>query len=139
MDLPAVMRARYSARRFLPQPVPDATLGEILELAQQTPSWCNTQPSVSAFSRSRKASITSASARLAFSCLPKSDTHQGRKEKYLARGVMDVMQWSSSADIRAVTRSDKPSGSCACEIGTILLQARRTAELSFLAAMFGSY
>ncbi len=44
MDFPAVMRARYSARRFLPQPVPDATLGEILELAQQTPSWCNTQP-----------------------------------------------------------------------------------------------
>jgi nitroreductase len=44
MQLEAVMRARYSARKFKPNPVPDATLRRILELAQCTPSWCNTQP-----------------------------------------------------------------------------------------------
>jgi hypothetical protein len=50
---------------------------------------------------------------------------------------MDVMQWSNSEASRAETRSDNPSGSCACEMGTILLQARRIAEFSFLAAMLG--
>jgi nitroreductase len=44
MELEAVIRARYSARRFTPDPVPDATLRRMLELAQCTPSWCNTQP-----------------------------------------------------------------------------------------------
>jgi nitroreductase len=44
MELEAVIRARYSARKFKPDPVPDATLRRILELAQCAPSWCNTQP-----------------------------------------------------------------------------------------------
>ena len=38
------MRSRYSARRFQPVPVPGPILDRLLELAQQTPSWCNTQP-----------------------------------------------------------------------------------------------
>ena len=44
MDFEQVVNARYSARMFRPEPVPDATLQGILLLAQQTPSWCNSQP-----------------------------------------------------------------------------------------------
>jgi len=44
MDFETVVRARYSARKFRPDPVPDATLLHVLEVAQQTPSWCNCQP-----------------------------------------------------------------------------------------------
>ena len=44
MDLETAIRERYSARRFLPRPVPPATLQRLLELAQCAPSWCNTQP-----------------------------------------------------------------------------------------------
>ena len=44
MDFETVVRSRYSARKFVLDPVPPETLERILELAQQTPSWCNTQP-----------------------------------------------------------------------------------------------
>jgi nitroreductase len=44
MEVEAAIRARYSARKFKSDPVPEATLWRILELAQCTPSWCNTQP-----------------------------------------------------------------------------------------------
>ena len=44
MDIEDTIRSRYSARKFLPRPVPETTLWQILELAQCTPSWCNTQP-----------------------------------------------------------------------------------------------
>jgi nitroreductase len=44
MDFEAVVRDRYSARRFGPDPVPEDMLTRILEVAQQTPSWCNCQP-----------------------------------------------------------------------------------------------
>ena len=44
MDFETVVRERYSARRFRPEPVPEATLQAILDLAQCTPSWCNCQP-----------------------------------------------------------------------------------------------
>ena len=44
MDFEDVLKSRYSARRFLSKPVPAATLERLLELAQHTPSWCNTQP-----------------------------------------------------------------------------------------------
>ncbi|HZP89273.1 MAG TPA: nitroreductase [Burkholderiales bacterium] len=44
MDFQSVVRHRYSARKFRPDPVPHATLERILETAQHTPSWCNTQP-----------------------------------------------------------------------------------------------
>jgi nitroreductase len=44
MQVEAAIRARYSARKFKPDPVPEGTLTRILELAQCTPSWCNTQP-----------------------------------------------------------------------------------------------
>jgi nitroreductase len=44
MDFETVVRSRFSARMFKPDPVPDDTIGRILELAQQTPSWCNCQP-----------------------------------------------------------------------------------------------
>ena len=44
MDLEKVVRERYSCRKFLPDPVPRATIERILDLAQQTPSWCNVQP-----------------------------------------------------------------------------------------------
>lgn len=39
-----VVRARRSFRRFLPSPVPEAQIVEILEDAQFSPSNCNTQP-----------------------------------------------------------------------------------------------
>lgn len=35
---------RFTCRAFLPDEVPAATLSSLLELAQRTPSWCNTQP-----------------------------------------------------------------------------------------------
>jgi nitroreductase len=44
MEVEAAIRTRYSARKFKPDPVPEGTLWRILELAQCTPSWCNTQP-----------------------------------------------------------------------------------------------
>lgn len=44
MELEDVVRARYSCRKFLPQAVPRETIGRILDLAQQAPSWCNCQP-----------------------------------------------------------------------------------------------
>jgi len=42
--LEALMRARFSCRRFLPDPVPRATIERILGVAQTTASWCNSQP-----------------------------------------------------------------------------------------------
>jgi nitroreductase len=44
MDFETLIRTRYSARMFKPDPVPNGTIVRILELAQQTPSWCNCQP-----------------------------------------------------------------------------------------------
>ena len=44
MDFETLVHARYSARKFRADPVSDETLTHILELAQQTPSWCNCQP-----------------------------------------------------------------------------------------------
>lgn len=44
MEFESVVRSRYSCRSFLDRPVPRATVEKILELAQQTPSWCNCQP-----------------------------------------------------------------------------------------------
>jgi nitroreductase len=44
MDLEHVIRERYSCRKFLPDSVPRPTIEKILDLAQQTPSWCNCQP-----------------------------------------------------------------------------------------------
>lgn len=38
------LRARYSCRQFLDKPVPRDTIEAILDTAQLTPSWCNTQP-----------------------------------------------------------------------------------------------
>lgn len=42
--LEELMAARFSCRRFLPEPVPRATIERILEAAQKTASWCNSQP-----------------------------------------------------------------------------------------------
>lgn len=44
MEFESVVRSRYSCRRFLERPVPRSTIEKILDLAQQTPSWCNCQP-----------------------------------------------------------------------------------------------
>ncbi len=44
MDFEQAVNSRYSARMFRPEPVPDGTVQRILALAQQTPSWCNSQP-----------------------------------------------------------------------------------------------
>jgi len=44
MEFEPLVRTRYSARKFRPEPVASETLERILELAQQTPSWCNCQP-----------------------------------------------------------------------------------------------
>jgi nitroreductase len=44
MEVEAAIRARYSARKFKPDPVAEETLWRVLDLAQCTPSWCNTQP-----------------------------------------------------------------------------------------------
>jgi nitroreductase len=44
MDFEELVRNRYSCRKFQPNPVPRQTIEKILDLAQQTPSWCNVQP-----------------------------------------------------------------------------------------------
>src|SRR3954451_1966262 len=44
MDFETDVRTRYSARMYKSEPVSDEIIERILELAQQTPSWCNTQP-----------------------------------------------------------------------------------------------
>lgn len=44
MDFEQAVRERYSARMFRPEPVAHEAIERILQLAQQTPSWCNTQP-----------------------------------------------------------------------------------------------
>ncbi|WP_052337351.1 nitroreductase [Nocardioides alkalitolerans] len=47
-DAPAVLddllASRWSCRAFRPDPVPEATIDEILLAAGRSPSWCNTQP-----------------------------------------------------------------------------------------------
>lgn len=44
MNFENLMRQRYSARAFLSETVPPGILRHILDVAQKTPSWCNTQP-----------------------------------------------------------------------------------------------
>jgi nitroreductase len=39
-----LLAARFSCRAFLPTPVPQDIILRIFEIAQLTPSWCNTQP-----------------------------------------------------------------------------------------------
>ncbi len=39
-----LLSRRFSCRGFRPDPVPQATLDQIVALAQRTASWCNTQP-----------------------------------------------------------------------------------------------
>jgi nitroreductase len=39
-----LLQARYSCRAFLPQQVDTAAIMRMLEIAQRTPSWCNSQP-----------------------------------------------------------------------------------------------
>jgi nitroreductase len=42
--LQELLSERHSCRAFLPRQVDDATITTLLETAQRTPSWCNTQP-----------------------------------------------------------------------------------------------
>jgi nitroreductase len=39
-----LLQERYSCRAFLPRQVDTATITRILQIAQRTPSWCNSQP-----------------------------------------------------------------------------------------------
>ncbi|WP_191298433.1 nitroreductase [Lentzea cavernae] len=39
-----LLEDRWTCRQFLPEPVPRHTIEQVLDLAQRTPSWCNTQP-----------------------------------------------------------------------------------------------
>ena len=40
----ALLKRRYSCRGYLPEPVARAKIERLLEVAQRTPSWCNSQP-----------------------------------------------------------------------------------------------
>lgn len=42
--LSTLLLDRFSCRAFLPDPVPNAVVAQMLRLAQMSPSWCNTQP-----------------------------------------------------------------------------------------------
>ena len=42
--LDGLLRSRWSCRGFAETPVPRPTIERLLEMAQRTPSWCNTQP-----------------------------------------------------------------------------------------------
>lgn len=39
-----ILDQRHTCRQFRPDPVPRADIERLLDLAQRTPSWCNTQP-----------------------------------------------------------------------------------------------
>src|SRR5206468_12450939 len=42
--LESLLRERYSVRAFKPDPVPRRTIDRVLDAAQRTASWCNSQP-----------------------------------------------------------------------------------------------
>jgi nitroreductase len=42
--LTTLLGERHSCRGFLPRAVPQETIARFLEMAQRTPSWCNSQP-----------------------------------------------------------------------------------------------
>lgn len=42
--LRGLLNQRFSCRGYLPDPIPRDTIDAILEMAQRTPSWCNSQP-----------------------------------------------------------------------------------------------
>ncbi|MFY3383325.1 nitroreductase [Paracidovorax sp. MALMAid1276] len=42
--LSALLHTRHSCRAFLPEPLPRATIEQVLATAQRTASWCNAQP-----------------------------------------------------------------------------------------------
>ena len=42
--LKRLLDARYSCRGFLPEPVPENVVQQIVTMAGQVPSWCNAQP-----------------------------------------------------------------------------------------------
>jgi nitroreductase len=44
MEFFEAVRARRSVRRFKPDPVPEESLGRVLEAFRAAPSWANTQP-----------------------------------------------------------------------------------------------
>jgi nitroreductase len=44
MDIVEAIKTRKSIRAFKPDPVPQDILKEIMRLAQNAPSWANTQP-----------------------------------------------------------------------------------------------
>jgi nitroreductase len=44
MEFERVVRERYSCRQYQTTPVARSTIERMLEIAQQTPSWCNCQP-----------------------------------------------------------------------------------------------
>ena len=44
MDIVEAVNQRKSIRAFKPDPVPQETLKELMELALRAPSWANTQP-----------------------------------------------------------------------------------------------
>jgi nitroreductase len=44
VDFRKLVSERWSCRAFLPEPVPGEVMREMFALAQQTASWCNTQP-----------------------------------------------------------------------------------------------
>lgn len=63
------LKSRYSCRAFKPDPVPDATITQIVDAARQTPSWCNAQP--------WQVSITKGAATEAFRKLMTETASQG--------------------------------------------------------------
>nr|WP_028463318.1 nitroreductase [Nocardia sp. 348MFTsu5.1] len=42
--LDKLLEDRWSCRGFVPDPVPRATIEQVLDIARKSPSWCNTQP-----------------------------------------------------------------------------------------------
>lgn len=43
-SLQAILQARHSCRGFRPDPLDPALVGQIVQAAQQVPTWCNAQP-----------------------------------------------------------------------------------------------
>jgi nitroreductase len=106
-DLEAIWNDRRSTRAFRPEPIPQATLTQLLAAAQRAPSWCNTQPwRVAVTSPAETAALSSAMQAAATSGLPQAevpfvlDYPSPYKEHRVACGV-------ALYQAMGVTREDK--------------------------------
>ena len=85
----SLVYSRHSVRHFKPDPIPIETLRSVVELAEQSPSWCNSQPwDVYYVTGESLKKVTAAyTERSAQKAEPTSDIPGAHRENYSERGV----------------------------------------------------